>query len=232
MISIIIPALNEEKYLPKLLDCIKTQSCRDYEVIVADANSKDKTKEMAKKYGCKVVKGGLPAVGRNRGAKAAKGDVLFFIDADVEFAGDFLENCISEFKSRKLDAAGLYIHPRGNWFIDRMFLGIFNFWTFATQLFYPNASGSGIMCKKWLHEKVGGFDETIKLSEDMDYARRCGSFGKFRIIRGAKSYVAMRRFEKEGRFKVGLKLFLSVFHRLFFGEIRSDVFRYDLRYRK
>ena len=77
-----------------------------------------------------------------------------------------------------------------------------------------------------------GFDETIKLSEDMDYVKKCSRYGKFRILRTAKSYVSMRRFEKEGRFKVGLKLFLSALYRLFFGEIRSDVFKYNLRYKK
>ena len=105
-------------------------------------------------------------------------------------------------------------------------------WIFATQFFYPNASGSGICCKKWLHKKVKGFDEKIRLSEDMDYARRCGKHGKFRILKTAKSYISMRRFEKEGRFNVGMKLFLSAVYRLIFGEIRSDVFKYNLRYRK
>ncbi len=232
MISIIIPTLNEEKYLPKLLESIKKQTYKDYELIVADANSTDKTRQIAKKYGCKIVKGGLPAVGRNNGVKVAKGDILLFLDADVQFDNDFLKNCINEFNSRKLDVAGLYIHPQSNNILDKIFLGLFNFWTFATQFFYPNASGSGIICKKWLHKKVNGFDETIRLSEDMNYVKRCSKFGKFRIIKSAKSYVAMRRFEKEGRFKVGLKLLLSALHRLFFGEIRSDVFKYNLRYRK
>ena len=232
MISIIIPAYNEENYLPKLLNCIKKQTYKNYEVIVADANSIDKTKQIAKKYGCKIVKGGLPAVGRNNGAKVAKGDILLFLDADIKFDEDFLKNAVNELKERNLDVAGCYIHPLGDNVIDRIFFSIFNLWIFATQFFYPNASGSGIFCKKWLHKKVKGFDETIKLSEDMDYARRCGKFGKFRILRTAKSYVAMRRFEKEGRFKVGLKLLLSAFYRIFFGEIKSDVFKYNLRYRK
>jgi len=232
MISIIIPTFNEEKYLPKLLNCIKNQTYKDYEIIIADANSKDKTKAIAKKYGCKTVKGGLPAVGRNNGAKIAKDGILLFLDADVQFDKNFLENAVKEMKTRNLDAAGCYISPLSYNVIDKIFFSIFNAWTFATQTFYPNASGSGIFCKKWLHEKVNGFDETIKLSEDMDYVKRCSRYGKFRILRSAKSYVAMRRFEKEGRFKVGFKLFLSAIYRLFFGEIRSDVFRYNLRYRK
>ena len=77
-ISIIIPTLNEARFLPKLLESIKKQTFTDYEVIVADAGSKDKTLEIAKKYGARIVKGGFPAEGRNAGARAAKGDFLFF----------------------------------------------------------------------------------------------------------------------------------------------------------
>ena len=232
MISIIIPAYNEEKYLSKLLDCIKRQTYKSYEIIVADANSKDKTRQIAGKYGCRIVKGGLPAVGRNNGAKAAKGSILLFLDADVQFAKDFLKSAIGEIEKRKLEVAGCYIKPLGNNVIDKIFFGIFNMWTFVTQFFYPNASGGGILCKKWLHKKVKGFDETIKLSEDMDYVKRCGKFGKFRILKSARAFISMRRFEKEGRFKVGFKLLLSALHRLFFGEIRNDVFKYKLMYRK
>lgn len=232
MISIIIPALNEEHCLPKLLDCIKNQSFKDYEVIVSDAGSKDKTKDTARKFSCKIVKGGLPGIGRNNGANVAKGAILLFLDADAQISNDFLKNAINEMDRRKLDVAGCYIYPLSHNITDKIFLKIFNLWIFSTQFFYPNASGSCIFCKKWLHQKVKGFDETIKLSEDMDYVRRCSKYGKFRILKSVRNYIAMRRFEKEGRLKVGFKLLLSALYRLFFGEIRSDVFKYNLKYRK
>lgn len=76
--SIVIPTYNEEEYLPKLLESIKMQSYDDYEIIVADANSNDRTREIAEEYGCIVVDGGLPAVGRNNGAKVAKGEIILF----------------------------------------------------------------------------------------------------------------------------------------------------------
>ena len=72
-LSIIIPTFNEEYYLPPLLESIRCQDFSDYEVVVADAGSEDDTIEIAKNWGCKVVKGGLPAVGRNRGAEVAQG---------------------------------------------------------------------------------------------------------------------------------------------------------------
>ena len=86
MLSIIIPALNEENYLPLLLESIKKQDFKDYEIIVADAGPKDKTVQIAKNYGCKIAPGGLPAKGRNQGAKIAQGDLLLFITADTFFS--------------------------------------------------------------------------------------------------------------------------------------------------
>lgn len=232
MISIVIPTWNEEKYIPKLLNCIKKQTYKDYEIIVADDNSTDKTEQIAKKYGCKIVGGGTPAFGRNNGAKMAKGNILLFLDADVQFNNDFLKNALSEIKKMKLDVAGVYIYPLSNKFIDKVYLKIFNFCIFTTQFFYPNAYGGGIFCKKWLHKKVKGFDETIKLGEDLEYVNRCGKFGRFRIIKSGKVYFSMRRFDNEGRLKVGFRHFLSASYRILFGQIRSNIFNYNLRYKK
>ena len=84
-LSIIIPTLNEENYLPLLLESIKKQNFKSYEIIVADAGSTDRTIEIAKNHGCKITSGGLPAKARNQGAKIAKGDLLLFSDADIVF---------------------------------------------------------------------------------------------------------------------------------------------------
>ncbi len=69
MLSIIIPTLNEEKWLLFILESIKHQNFKNYEIIVADAGSRDKTIAIAKHYGCEIVPGGCPAAGRNNGAK-------------------------------------------------------------------------------------------------------------------------------------------------------------------
>ncbi len=232
MLSIVIPTLNEEKYLPKLLDSIKNQSFKDYEIIVVDANSKDKTRPTAKKYGCRIVNGGKPPIARNKGAKAAKGDILFFIDADCIIGKDFLKKSLDEIKRKNLDVAGCYVRPLGKKAIDNIAFALFNFWIYATQLFYPHAPGSGIFCKKSLHNKIKGFDEEISLSEDMDYVRRAGKHGKFRVLSSVKTYTSMRRFDHEGRLNLFSKLFLSGIYRLLFGEIKTDKFRYGFEYKK
>ena len=94
MISIIIPTLNEEKYLPLLLASIKNQAFKEYEIILADAGSKDRTVEIAKQYGCRIIPGGSPSKGRNEGAKVAKGELLFFIDADAVLPPKFFEKSL------------------------------------------------------------------------------------------------------------------------------------------
>src|SRR5687767_6578001 len=105
MLSIIIPTYNEEEYLPFLLRSIQAQSYKDYEVIIADASSTDKTRAIAAEFGARVVQGGLPGAGRNRGAEAAKGENLLFLDADVILPDPwFLQMTVGEFEKRKLGA--------------------------------------------------------------------------------------------------------------------------------
>ena len=82
--SVIIPAFNMEKYIKKTLDSVMKQTFTDYEVIVVDDGSTDKTVEIAKKYKVKVIEckhGGLSAV-RNAAIKEAKGDYLVLLDSD------------------------------------------------------------------------------------------------------------------------------------------------------
>ena len=76
-ISVIIPALNEEKYIGNVLDALRKQTFKDFEIIVVDGNSTDRTREIAKKS-AKVIIEKRPRIGlaRNTGAKLAKADLL------------------------------------------------------------------------------------------------------------------------------------------------------------
>lgn len=225
MLSIIIPTLNEEKYLPLLLEEIKKQNFENFEIIIADAGSVDKTIEIAKNYSCKITPGGIPAKGRNEGAKVAKGEILLFMDADnIYLPENFLKELLEEFKKRNLDIASFPIYPAGNFF-DKIAYGIYNFWVKITQSFLPHATNS-ILVKKEIFEKVGGFDEEIKIGEDHDFARRAAKIGKFGFIETEPVLTSSRRFEKEGRLKTYLKYILAGIYMLFLGPIKKDIFKY------
>ena len=127
IISIIIPTYNEEEYLPVLLDSIKKQSYTDYEIIVADANSTDRTREIAEEYGCVVVDGGLPAVGRNNGAKVAKGEYLIFLDSDLELTDDYIRNALYEFRMERAGIAITQMLPMSQKVEDKLYHDFANY---------------------------------------------------------------------------------------------------------
>lgn len=226
MISIIIPTLNEENHLPILLKSLKEQVYKKFEVIVADANSKDDTIKIAKEWGCKVVDGGLPSVGRNNGAEVAKGDILFFMDADVALPEDFLKESVNEFRKKKLGVAGCYVQPLGDKDIDNFLYGTANLYFKVTQFFFPHAAGHCIIISKNIHDKIKGFDEGMKVAEDLDYVKRAAKHGKFRYLENVKIPVLMRRLDREGRMNMAVKYALIGLYFSLFGGIKSDVFKY------
>jgi len=226
MLSIIIPTYNEEKCLSELLESIKKQYYKDYEIIVADNKSKDKTEGIAKKYGCKVVKGGLPAIARNNGAKAAKGDIFLFLDADDKLDDGFLEKSIGEFKRKNLDLATCYFKVKGNKLVDKIIFSMGNVFLFLYQFVEPHACGYAIFCTKSIFKKLNGFKDDLKMSEDEDFAKRGGKIGRFRIL-NVKNQVNVRRFEKEGRLKVLFEYLKTEIYRKFKGDIKKELFEYD-----
>ncbi|GHV80385.1 hypothetical protein AGMMS49944_21760 [Spirochaetia bacterium] len=227
-VSIIIPALNEEELLPKLLDSIKGQDFEDYEVILADAHSKDRTREIAASYGCRVVDGGLPAAGRNAGAAAARGEFLFFLDADVVLPPGFLRNVYDEMQERYIDLATCEIKPLSDYQMDRIVHRLINFAVLLNLWIDPKAFGFCIFVTKRLFDRIRGFDETIYVAEDNDFVKRGSAYRPLRYLNSAFILASVRRFEKEGRFAYMMKGIKLNLYRTFRGEIRNDeVVKYE-----
>ncbi len=198
-ISIIIPTYNEEEYLPKLLESIKSQDFTDYEVIVADAQSDDNTREIAKDYGCVVVEGGLPGPGRNRGAEVAQGEILLFLDSDLELTENYLSNVVEEFESEELGIAITQMTPLSEKKRDKYLHDLANWFMIAVENIKPHGAGCyGIISKKELHDEVGGFDENLNFGEDTDYIERVAEISEFKVLRNARIGVSTRRLEEEG----------------------------------
>ena len=227
-VSIVIPTLNEEKTLPGLLESIKIQDFDDYEVIIADAKSTDKTREIAHNFGCRVVDGGRPAAGRNAGAAVANGDFLFFLDADVILPPGFIRNVYDEMQDRYIDIATCEIKPLSDFRLDKVIHRMMNLAVVLNLWVDPKAFGFCIFVTKRLFNRVNGFDETIYVAEDNDFVKRASVCRTLRYLNSAYLMVSIRRFEKEGRFaymKKGIKLNL---YRTFMGEIRNNgVVKYE-----
>ncbi|MFA5080000.1 MAG: glycosyltransferase [Candidatus Paceibacterota bacterium] len=232
-LSIIIPTLNEEKNLDKLLSQLKNCLFSDYEIIVADSNSSDGTVEVAKKYGCRITEGGRPAKGRNNGAKIAKGEVLFFLDADLRLSRKFLDYAISEYKERKLDVASFNLYPiKNKILLNKFTIDIFyNKPQVILQKIFPMGA-MGIIVSKKIFKDLNGFDETIPLAEDHWLIQQAAKKGNFGIIKSSYILMPTRRFDKDGYVRTALKYFFCGLYMFFIGPPKENTFKYDFDHYK
>jgi glycosyltransferase involved in cell wall biosynthesis len=211
-ISIIIPALNEEHYLPRLLDSIAKQSFEgEMEVIVVDGGSEDKTLEKAHSYsdtvsGLKIVKTtrGI-AHQRNYGATKATSSNLVFLDADTELPAGAIQKLASKFNYRGDFVAIPVLLPYDGKTID-MVAGMFAYLYFMLVRFTaPIISGMCIVTTKTNHERIGGFNEAALYAEDIDYGLRSVRQGaKYRIFFGVLVRASARRLDHYGRWRLGI----------------------------
>lgn len=239
LFSVIIPTSNEERYIGKILESLKNQTFKDFEVVIVDAGSKDKTKKKSyefkkffKNFKFIVEKKKGISRARNIGAKASKGDILLFLDSDGFVDKDFLEKALKQIKERKLNTTGCYVRPITKNISIKIYFTLYNSWAWLAQYFYPHMAGFCIFSDRETFFKLNGFDEKIILAEDMDFVNRSKKIGKFRVLKGLRINTSMRRFEEEGILKMGAKYLLILFYRLFVGEIKTDIFHYKMGYHR
>lgn len=229
LLSIIIISKNEENYLPRLLASIKRQNFKDFEIILSDAQSSDKTKDIAKLFDVRITRGGVPGVGRNNGALKAKGDLLLFLDADVELTNNFLTNNFLEFKKRKLDLATVDYKPISYQKKDLISHFLYNLFQRFTQHFFPIAAGFCIFCKKDLFNKINGFDINFKMGEDIDFIQRATKYGKFRVLNSNPIFVDVRRLENDGRWNTLKKYVKGYIYYIKNGNLYEPPFDYEFQ---
>ncbi|WKZ29739.1 MAG: glycosyltransferase [Candidatus Dojkabacteria bacterium] len=193
-ISVVIPTYNEEKMLPRLLKSLESQEFLPEEIIVADSpRTTDKTKEIAKAHKVKLVEGGLVGVGRNNGAAVATSEIIMFLDADAVLPHEyFLGEVYVTFKKLNLDIAStlLLLDPTE----QRDFLNslapraAFRTWNSLKKLHSMTNrvfadSGTGIIVKRELFKKIGGFREDDMIGEDAEFTMRASKMGlKYKVL--------------------------------------------------
>jgi glycosyltransferase involved in cell wall biosynthesis len=237
--SVIIPALNEEDYLPKLLSDLKKQKYKDFEIIIIDGGSTDRTVEIVKNFEKKLrIKFYISpkrnvSYQRNLGAKRSKGNFLVFLDADSRIKSNFLNSCFKLIERKK----GLLFIPKiipqektkKTSEIKVIFEAV-NFLIEVSQLTNkPFSSGGNIIIEKNLFLFLDGFDEKLFLAEDHNLIQKAKKAGV-----GAKIFpditvkFSLRRMHREGRLKFLYKNILAIFHILFKGDIKKKIFEYPM----
>jgi glycosyltransferase involved in cell wall biosynthesis len=181
MLSIIIPTYNASRFMPGLLDSIFKQAVEDMEVIIVDDCSNDNTVEVARRYPAKVIqmeRNNGPARARNKGVEAAKGDIIFFLDADViVLDGTILEakNYFLKNPSAKCVIGMCATEPLNKGFVPK-YMAMFEYiHLLGTQdnkvsVFAPRCGA----IKKDFFLNIGGYHESHKGAdvEDFELARR------------------------------------------------------------
>ena len=201
MLSIIIPACNEEKYLKETIKSIRNQNYKNYEIIVVCDGCIDKTSKIALKLADKTLilkKRAGPAIAKNQGAKIAKGDKFVFLDADTQLTKDVLLK-INEYLDKNPNLVGTCkIKPSNPKLKHKFMLFLKN------HLISPLGVSNGIIFStKNTFIKFKGFNNKLKKKEDGDFVRKIKKHSKFLIL---DEYVisSTRRFDKKGYLSLGL----------------------------
>jgi glycosyltransferase involved in cell wall biosynthesis len=201
--SVVIPTLNEERYLPKLLRDLSRQTFRAYEVLVVDGGSSDKTRQVAQRFKkVRVLTSPYANVGRQRnlGGRNAQGRYILFMDADTRLPTYFLEGIKYRLSTTKADAFTTWMSQKDVAGPNKAVVAFMNFITQSSYfLENPSAFGAFIGCRRSVFEQSKGFDPEITFAEDTEFVKRLVSQGyRFRLFKDPRFKYSLRRFEKEG----------------------------------
>ncbi len=212
MISFIIPCLDEEKRIASVIKQFGVLKGKyDYEVIIGDGGSTDKTVKIAKKHGANVFQNKREnqniAKNRNLGAKYAKGDILVFCDADTKLSNPlfFTKTIISKFEDTNIvgGVPKIRVLPKEEKNEDKLYLFILNLYckeSFKTKK--PIASGQCQIIRRSTFEKIKGYNEKLAHGEDGDLIMRLGKIGKLYFFSNLTIYESARRYRKWGYSKL------------------------------
>ncbi|MDZ4817287.1 MAG: glycosyltransferase [Verrucomicrobiota bacterium] len=183
-ISVIIPAFNEEQYLPRTIaaiqkagDRLREERNQTIEIIVVDNNSLDRTKEIATELGAKVIFEQFNNISRARnvGVSHAQGEFLAFIDADMIISDDLLCAIDANLMDSDSVGGGTAIRP------ERWTVKVAIFWLVEAFMTFLFGGFPGVLhCRKKEFVDMRGFDEKYYVGEKMNFYRRLKLYGKWR----------------------------------------------------
>lgn len=187
-ISVVVPAYNEENYLGACLASLKKQQFNgEYEIIVVDNNSSDKTSQIAEQFGVKVVFEARQGVGaaRQAGCAISLGEIIAFTDADTIVPENWLSRILLEFEKDKNLAAfgGLYTLSSSSFF-TRLAVSLFAYPAHCFDKLFNggwNLPGANLAVRRSCFLKTGGFNIDFQINEEYDISQRIREFGRVKL---------------------------------------------------
>jgi len=185
MISFVVPAYNEEKYLAPTLDAIHAAARaggEPYEIVVADDASTDATAEIAREHGARVVRveNRQIAATRNAGARASAGERLVFVDADTLVNEQLVAEVLAAFRSGAVGGGAPVRFEQRLPMWGRVFMMGFSPFYFGLARW---AAGCFVFCTRAAFDATGGFDERYYASEEIHFSQALKRQGRFMILR-------------------------------------------------
>jgi glycosyltransferase involved in cell wall biosynthesis len=183
VISVVIPAYNEEKYLPRYLPTVlasvarwEQASGRTAEVLVVDNASDDATAATAAQLGAGVITEPVRGIGhaRNSGAAQAKGKYLIFIDADVDFPADGIIAVVTALDAGTTVGGAIPALYEPTKPATRMLFGLWR----GIRAIHGGAQGVTQFCTRAAFDTVGGYRSDRYMSEDVEFFARLTRLGR------------------------------------------------------
>ena len=202
-ISIVIPARNEEKFLPECLDAIQKASKHireSIEIVVVLNRCTDATEAIAQSNGCKIVQDESKNLShiRNSGIRAASGDWIITIDADSRMSEYMLAHVVHVLSNPKIVGGGVLILPE-RWSLGILLTGL----CLVPIILFYGISGGLFFFRKADFDAIDGFNEQLASVEDIDFAKRLKRHGKSasrRFVNLYRSHIrtSCRKFDRLG----------------------------------
>lgn len=234
--SIIIPTLNEQDYIPHILSDLQKQKEKDFEVIIVDATSQDKTKQYVEKFRHFLpirfleVKKQNVSFQRNFGAQKARGRYLFFIDADSGIRASLTKQLKKTIVKNKGLVFIPWISPDEKTAQAILVFNLINFFVELSQNFNkPFSTGGTMIVETNTFHAIGGFDEKLFLAEDHNFIQRAYQWGvRAKFLRNMKVEFCLRRMKREGELSLFYKSLVATLHILLRGDIKTKIFDYSM----
>lgn len=227
-LCVVIPAKNESKHLPSLLNSLANQ---DYahrapmKVFVADAKSTDDTAEIARSFNDRldvtVIEGGTPSVGRNRGAQRCDSEFVLFLDADVELRDPtLLRRAILRMKSQRLHCMTVDIACAGGTWMDRFLYKANSRMQRLSSWLMPFGTGMFLLFDRKRFVELDGFNENALFAEDFLLTKQISPL-RFSVLKG-EVYTSNRRFRRTGHGRMVFLFFWTMLNSRNQGHFERD----------